>query len=141
MSGILELSSIVVEGSATNQADAIDEAGSLLVAAGAVEPGYIQAMHEREKSISTFMGNGLAIPHGVNVARSLIKASALCVVRYPGGIDWSGHQVRFVVGIAGVDNEHLTLLGRIAEIFIDDEAVARLEQATTAEEIWAAFQA
>jgi PTS system mannitol-specific IIC component len=137
---ILSLSSIVLSGSATTQAEAIEEAGQLLVAAGAVAPAYVPAMHERERSVSTYMGNFLAIPHGVNEAKSLITATALSVVRYPAGIDWTGNPVKFVIGIAGLGDEHLELLGGIAEIFIAAAAVAQLEGATTAEEIRAAFQ-
>lgn len=67
---VLALESIVLNGTAKNAADAITEAGQLLVAAGAVESAYVDAMHERERSISTYMGNGLAIPHGTNEART-----------------------------------------------------------------------
>lgn len=130
-----------MEGSAKTKADAIDEAGALLVAAGAVDPAYVPAMHEREKSVSTYMGNGLAIPHGVNEAGRHIKRSAICFIRYPDGIEWDGQQAKFVIGIAGANGEHMQLLGRIAEVFIDDDAVAALEEATSAEEVLAAFGA
>ena len=60
-------------GTATTRDAAITEAGDLLVAAGAVDPSYVDAMHEREKSVSTAMGNGLAIPHGTNEAKGLIR--------------------------------------------------------------------
>ena len=68
---VLALDSIVLNGTATTRDEAITEAGQLLVAAGAVEPAYVDAMHEREKSVSTYMGNGLAIPHGTNEAKDV----------------------------------------------------------------------
>lgn len=133
--GVLKLSSIVLSGSATDQVSAIDEAGKLLVAAGAVDGGYVDSMHDREKSVSTYMGNFLAIPHGTNEAKGLIKESAISVVRYPAGIDWNGNPVKFVIGIAGANDEHLELLSKIAEVFLDADAVAALEKADTAQQI------
>lgn len=73
---VLAIDSIVLSGRASNAGEAIDEAGRLLVTAGAVEPGYVEAMHEREKSVSTYMGNGLAIPHGTNDAKGPSDAPA-----------------------------------------------------------------
>ena len=132
---ILAPSSIVLDGTATDSASGIDEAGALLVAAGAVDEGYVKAMHDREATVSTFMGNGLAIPHGTNEAKSSITRSAMSFVRYPGGIDWNGNPTTFVIGIAGVGNEHLTLLQKVAMTFSDPAQVKRLEDATTTDEI------
>lgn len=132
---ILAPSSIVLDGTATDSASGIDEAGALLVAAGAVDEGYVRAMHDREATVSTFMGNGLAIPHGTNEAKSSITRSAMSFVRYPGGIDWNGNPTTFVIGIAGVGNEHLTLLQKVAMTFSDPAQVTRLENATTTDEI------
>lgn len=132
---ILAPSSIVLDGTATDSASGIDEAGALLVAAGAVDEGYVRAMHDREATVSTFMGNGLAIPHGTNEAKSSITRSAMSFVRYPGGIDWDGNPTTFVIGIAGVGNEHLTLLQKVAMTFSDPAQVKRLEDATTTDEI------
>jgi PTS system mannitol-specific IIC component len=132
---ILPLSSIVLSGSASDQASAIEEAGALLVASGAVDAGYVGSMHDREKSVSTYMGNLLAIPHGTNEAKSMIQRSAISVVRYPEGIQWNGNPVKFVIGIAGANNEHLELLSKIAEVFLDPDAIAKLEQATTQQQI------
>jgi PTS system mannitol-specific IIC component len=138
--GVLKLSSIVLSGTANDQVSAIDEAGKLLVDAGAVDTGYVTSMHDREKSVSTYMGNFLAIPHGTNEAKGLIKSSAISVVRYPNGIDWNGNPVKFVIGIAGANDEHLELLSKIAEVFLDTEAVAALEKAGTREEIADTFK-
>ena len=88
-------------------------------------------MHEREKSVSTFMGNSLAIPHGTNDARSSIRASGLSFVRYPQGIDWKGKEAKFVVGVAGAGDGHLALLSKIAHVFLDADKVAALEEATS----------
>ncbi|MGY0497867.1 PTS mannitol transporter subunit IICBA [Nocardia sp. FBN12] len=136
---LLASDSIVLAGLARGRAEAIDEVGALLVAAGAVEQDYVAAMHERERTVSTFMGNGLAIPHGTNAAKNAIRHSAIAVVRYQEAIDWNGNRVDFVVGIAGAGDDHLAVLSRIATVFADAEQVRRLRSAATREEIAAAL--
>ncbi|MFF0902690.1 UNVERIFIED_CONTAM: PTS mannitol transporter subunit IICBA [Kocuria sp. CPCC 205316] len=132
---ILTRDRIVMDGGAQNAAQAIDEAGGLLVAAGAVTDEYVASMHEREESVSTFMGNGLAIPHGTNQAKDSIRSSALSVVKYPEGLDWNGKPVTWVIGIAGKDNEHLAILSRVAKIFGNKAKVRQLDEARTADEV------
>ena len=89
--GVLTASDVVLHGTARDRAGAISEAGALLVSSGAVEASYVDAMHEREASVSTFLGNALAIPHGTNEAKAAIRRTAVAYVRYPGGLDWGGH--------------------------------------------------
>ena len=132
---VLALNSIELNGTATDKAGAIKEAGDLLVASGNVDPSYVDSMYERERSVSTYMGNLLAIPHGTNEAKTLIKQSCISLVRYANGITWNGNPVKFVIGIAAARGQHLELLGRIAEVFLDESKVAVLEQATTAAEV------
>jgi PTS system mannitol-specific IIC component len=134
---VLAESSVVLTGTATNRDLAITEAGELLVAAGAVEPDYVAAMHEREQSVSTYMGNLLAIPHGTNESKSSIRRTAISFVRYPDGLDWNGNRVEFVIGIAGAGDDHMKLLAPIAETFLDESQVERLRSATAAAEIQA----
>ena len=141
MSDILTLNLIKVPGTAAGKDDAIREAGQLLVDAGAVKPQYVDAMFEREKSVSTYMGNYLAIPHGTNESKDEILRSALSVVRYDRPIDWDGNEVRFAVGIAGVENGHLEILGKIAIVFSDAEEVDKLLAARSAEELYQLLQA
>jgi PTS system mannitol-specific IIA component len=136
MSDILSLSQIKVPGVATSKDDAIREAGQLLVDSGAVSPEYVDAMFEREKSVSTYMGNYLAIPHGTNEAKDSIGRSAISVVRYDQPIDWNGNEVRFAVGIAGVENGHLEILGKIAIVFSDSDEVENLLAAGSADELY-----
>ena len=98
---------------------------------------YVDSMLEREQSVSTYMGNLLAIPHGTNEAKDAIRRSALSVVRYDEPVDWGGEEARFVVGIAGIENEHLDILSKIAIIFSDDDEVQKLVDASTAEQLHA----
>lgn len=132
---VLSVDSIVLAGTATTRDGAIGEAGRLLVACGAVEPAYVEAMYEREGSVSTYMGNGLAIPHGTNDAKSSIKRTGMSFVRYPEPIDWNGKPAEFVVGIAGAGKDHMALLTKIAGVFLNKDEVARLRQASTPEEV------
>jgi PTS system mannitol-specific IIA component len=137
---ILTPENVVARGAATTKEEAIREAGSLLVSAGAVRPEYIDAMLEREASVSTYMGNYLAIPHGTNEAKDAINRSALSLVRYENPIDWGGEHVRFAVGIAGLNNEHLDILSKIAIVFSDEDEVQKLLDAADANELFALLE-
>ncbi len=132
---VLAVESIVLTGTATTRDGAIGEAGRLLVASGAVEPAYVEAMYEREGSVSTYMGNGLAIPHGTNEAKTAINRTGISFVRYAEPIDWNGKPAEFVVGIAGAGKDHMALLTQIAGVFLNKDEVARLRAAQTPEEV------
>jgi PTS system mannitol-specific IIA component len=136
MSKVLELPQINLHGTARTSAEAIDEAGRILVATGAVTAEYPRYMHDREILVSTYMGNFLAIPHGTNEGKDTVLASALSFVRYDDPIDWGGNPVRFVVGIAGKDGGHMDVLSSIALIFSDEEQVDRLLVAETPEDVF-----
>jgi mannitol PTS system EIIA component len=141
VSDILAPHQVRVPGTATTKDDAIREAGQILVDVGAVSPAYVDAMFEREKSVSTYMGNYLAIPHGTNESKDTISRSALSVVRYDSPIDWDGNEVRFAVGVAGVEGGHLEILGKIAVVFSDEDEVQKLIAAASAEEVYALLHA
>jgi mannitol/fructose-specific phosphotransferase system IIA component len=134
---VLTTDSIRLHGAATTRDDAIAEVGALLVSTGAVTQEYVVAMFARESSVSTYMGNLLAIPHGTNEAKDEILRSAVAVVRYDSDIDWGGHPVRFVIGIAGKGDSHLEVLGSIATVFSDLSAVTELLEATSVDDILA----
>jgi mannitol PTS system EIIA component len=136
MSDVLTPSLIRVPGTARSKDDAIREAGEMLVDAGAVTPAYIDSMYERERSVSTYMGNYLAIPHGTNESKESIKRSALSVIRYDQPIDWDGNEVRFALGIAGYQGGHMDILSRVAIVFSDTDEVDKLLAAGSAEEIY-----
>ncbi|ASD23113.1 MULTISPECIES: PTS sugar transporter subunit IIA [Cryobacterium] len=137
---ILEPQNVVAAGAATTRDEAIREAGALLVAAGAVKQEYVDSMFERENSVSTYMGNFLAIPHGTNDAKESIVRSALSLVRYAEPIDWDGQPVKFAVGIAGLNNEHLEILSKIAVVFSDEDEVQKLIDAGSQDEIFALLE-
>lgn len=135
MGNVLELAQIDLSGAAATPSAAIDQAGQLLVQAGAVNPEYVTFMHDREALMSTYMGNYLAIPHGTNEGKDTILQSGLSFVRYDEPIDWNGNEVRFVVGIAGKDGGHMEVLSKIALVFADEEQVDLLLAAETPADI------
>ncbi|WP_299057867.1 PTS sugar transporter subunit IIA [uncultured Nocardioides sp.] len=127
----LDESSVVLTGTARDREGAVAEAGALLVASGSVTGAYVEAMAERERSVSTYMGNGLALPHGTAASGQAVNRVGLSFVRYDEPLDWDGQSVRFVVGLAGSGTEHLGLIERLAGVFTDDALVERLRTATT----------
>lgn len=138
---VLSLDQVRIHSGGSTQEAALQEATDILVAAGAVTPAYVDAMRQREQTVSTYMGNGLAIPHGTNDTKDAILGSALSVVRYDGGVDWDGEQATFVVGIAGRGDEHLEILSQIAILFSDEDDVAKLNAAQTPEDLYALLSA
>ncbi len=111
---------------ADTKENVIRAVGQMLVDTGYVNPSYVDAMVKREESFSTFMGNELALPHGVEEAKKDVKASGIAVMVFPEGTDWSGEQVKVVVGIAGVGEEHLQILSAIAEVALEEGSMEKL---------------
>ena len=133
---ILGLGQVRIHAGSVSRIEAMKEAAEILEAAGAVTASYFDAMQQREATISTYMGNELAIPHGLNETKGTILDSALSFVRYDGGVDWDGNPVTFVVGIAGKGGEHIQLLSHIALLFSDEDDVEKLRAAQSTEELY-----
>jgi len=140
VSDVLVEERVLLGGTARSRDDAVREVGRMLVDAGAVLPGYVDGMLEREQTAPTYMGNFLAIPHGTLGAKEQILRTAVALVRYDEPVDWDGQPVRVVVGIAGAGDEHLEVLGRIALVFSDDDRVASVLEARDARAVLAAFE-
>lgn len=134
---VLNIGQIRIHSGSATREEAMKEAADLLESAGAVTSAYFDAMQQREQTVSTYMGNELAIPHGTNETKDAILDSALSFVRYDGGVDWGGGPVSFVVGIAGKGDEHLDILSQIALLFSEEDDVARLKAAQTPDELYA----
>jgi phosphocarrier protein FPr len=127
---------IRLDARATSKREAIDEAGRLLVAAGYVEPAYIDSLHAREAVANTYLGSGVAIPHGVPEHRHLIRRTGVAVLRLADGVDWQdGERARLVVAIAAQSDEHIALLQRLTRIIGDEGRLAALLSATQAQAI------
>lgn len=111
---------------AADKWDAIRQCGAVLVELGAVEDGYPDTMLEREKSVSTFIGEGVAIPHGTDESRALVRRTTLGVLQFPGGVDWDGQTVNICVAIAAKGDEHVTVLSALAQILMDPAQAEQL---------------
>lgn len=123
----------------TTKEEAIKMAGQLLVNSGYVGDEYIQAMLERENVISTYIGNGVAIPHGVGSAKEQIIKSGIVVLQFPQGVDFGENIAYLIIGIAGKDNDHLKLLSNIATTLENNDVVEELIKTTNAGDIYNTF--
>ena len=107
--------------------EAIRAAGRLLVEQGCVDESYIDAMLEREKLVTTYMGMGIAIPHGTTEQKARVKKSGIVMLQYPEGVDFGEEKAQLVFGIAGVGDEHLDLLSNICTALEDEEVLNNLK--------------
>jgi PTS system mannitol-specific IIA component len=133
---LLAPASIRLDATAADRDDAIRQTGAALVEAGAVDASYVDAMLERENSVSTFVGEGVAIPHGTLAGKDAVKDDAIVVLRFPDGVDWDGNPVSVAVGIAAKGNGHIALLSQLATVLLDPDKAAALRGATTPEQVY-----
>jgi PTS system mannitol-specific IIA component len=126
---------------ASDRFDAVRRAGEVLVEIGAVEPPYVDAMLERERSISTSMGEGFAIPHGTDESRRWIRETMLSFLQFPDGIAWDDDEVIVCVGIAAVGDEHVGVLANLARVLVVPEQAARLRSAERIEDVLSVLDA
>ena len=113
--GVLLMENVVVGLPSVSKEEAIKAAGERLVASGYVEKPYVEGMLARERDISTYIGKGIAIPHGENAVKQFVKKSGIVVMQYPNGVQFAdGNVAHILVGIAGKDNDHLAILANIA---------------------------
>lgn len=130
---------LIKEGIRLNQApvskeEAIQAAGELLHQLGYVDETYVDAMQEREKLITTYMGMGVAIPHGTSQAKGTVKKTGIVFLQYPEGVDFGDEKAQLVFGIAGIGDEHLDLLAKICEVLEDEEVLEKMK--TTSDLDW-----
>lgn len=139
MMSILNETNILLNQTVENKDEAIRAAGKLLVQGGYVEESYIESMLEREQTVSTYMGNFIAIPHGTDQSKEAIKKSGISVVQIPNGVNFGKTDeeklVTIVFGIAGVGDEHLDILSQIAVYCSEIENVVKLADANSENEI------
>jgi mannitol/fructose-specific phosphotransferase system IIA component len=132
---LLDVAGIKLGRTATSRSDAVDQVGRTLLEIGAVEAGYLPAMHERERLVSTCVGEGVAIPHGTDEARQHVRRTSLVVLQFPEGVDWGGNDVRLCVGIAANGNEQVGILSSLARVLVNAELAAQLREAKDAETV------
>ncbi|NQD65712.1 PTS sugar transporter subunit IIA [Bacillus haikouensis] len=141
MSTILTKENIQLNVQLSNKEEAIRKTGEILVEKGYVEADYIEKMLEREELTSTYMGNFVAIPHGTEDAKELVKESGLSIIQAPAGVDFGdGNMVKVLIGIAGKNNEHLDILSQIAIVCSEEENIEKIVEAKDAQTILDLFE-
>ena len=131
---------IILNAKVKDKTEAIKLAGSLLKDHGYIEPEYIDAMIQRDKEASVYLGNHFAIPHGVAGSEKYIKKSGISFVQIPDGVDFDGETAYVMVGIAGKDGEHIEILGNIAAVCTDLDNIEKLRTAKDKQEVLDIFK-
>ncbi|EMM7535157.1 MULTISPECIES: PTS sugar transporter subunit IIA [Citrobacter] len=136
MSDIFIPENIILNAHANDKFEAITLTGNILIMNGYVTDKYVQRMKLREEIVSTYLGNGLAIPHGTDGSDCEIIKSGISLVQFPDGIDFGdGNTAYITIGIAGKEGEHMDLLNKIALICIEEKNVQALRTANSIEYI------
>jgi PTS system mannitol-specific IIA component len=137
---LLSADAIRLAAAASSAEEAIRVTGGVLVEAGAVAESYVEAMLAREQSVSTYMGEGFAIPHGTVESKDTVQRNALSFVRFPDGVDWNGNDVRVAIGIAAVGDDHIGILSKLAMILVDPDQAKQLREASDIDTVLALLQ-
>ncbi|HCL5071734.1 TPA: PTS sugar transporter subunit IIA [Salmonella enterica] len=136
MSNIFTPDNIILNAQAKDKFDAIQITGNILKENGYVTDEYIKRMMVREEIVSTYLGNGLAIPHGTDGSDCEIIKTGISLVQFPDGVDFGdGNTAYITIGIAGKEAEHMDLLNKIALICIEEDNVQSLRNATSIEQV------
>lgn len=121
---------------ATNKTEAIKKVAAALTSAGFVEEGYVDGMLEREAQAATYLGIGLAIPHGTTKTRHLVKKTGVQVFCFPNGVEWGddGEKAYLAIGIAASSDEHLELLRQLTHVLSADGIEERIKNIKSTDE-------
>jgi mannitol/fructose-specific phosphotransferase system IIA component len=137
MDALLPAAGIRLGLQASDRFDAVRQSGQVLIDIGAVEAPYVDAMLERERGISTSLGEGFAIPHGTEESRQWIKETMLSFLQFPAGVEWDDDTVTVCIGIAAVGDEHVGVLAKLARVLTVPEQAARLRAAERPDDVLA----
>jgi mannitol/fructose-specific phosphotransferase system IIA component len=128
---ILSTETVRLQASAQDKYDAIRQAGGLLAAAGVVEPDYVEGMIAREGTMSTYLGNGVAIPHGQHANLAQVRRTGISVLQIPEGVVWEDDERAYlIIGIAATSDEHVGILANLAEVIEDEATTQQLIETT-----------
>ncbi len=132
---IFNENNIILNASVKTKEEAIEMAGKLLFKNGYVKEDYIDGMLRRESLVSTYIGMGVAIPHGENDVKSSIIKSGITFIQLRDGVCFGEDMAYLIVGIAGVGDDHIRILSNLAEIIGDEENLKRLKESNSKKEI------
>ena len=138
---ILKRENIVLGASFRHKGEAINACADLLIGSGYAAESYRADMFARDADVSVYLGNGVALPHGLASSKEMIYASGICFIQVPEGVSWGdGNTAYLVIGVAGRETEHTEILGRIAEKLCVPEYREQLRRATHADDVMAILQ-
>lgn len=123
---VLDRDSIHLGLESVSKDDAVAAAGAALVERGVVRADYIDAMHRREETVSTYMANGVALPHGTFDAKEAVLGTGIVVMQYPDGVEWPNGTAHLVIGLAAQNDDHVHVLSNLAEVLQDEDLCAQL---------------
>ncbi|QDY83689.1 PTS mannitol transporter subunit IIA [Paenibacillus polymyxa] len=137
---IMTIDKIKMNATAKDKYEAIRMAGQILLDAGHITSEYIDKMLEREEIVSTYIGNGLAIPHGTKESKTLVQSTGISIVQFPQGVDFGEEKAYMVIGIAAQGGDHMEILTSIAVVCAEEENMDKLRNAVTEQEIIDLFE-
>jgi phosphocarrier protein FPr len=128
---IVSIETVRLQAQVSDKQDAIRQAGELLVQGGCVAPAYVSGMLAREQTMSTYLGNGVAIPHGQHENLADVRRTGISVLQIPDGVEWEpGERAYLIIGIAANADEHVGVLANLAEVIEDPDAAEQLVRTT-----------
>ena len=135
--GVLDKAYIRLGCESVGRDEAIKAAGQLLVERGIVTPDYVAAMLEREETVSTYLGNGVSLPHGTHAAKSEVLGTGIVVLQYPDGVEWPNGTAHLVIGLAAANEDHVVVLSQLAEVLQDEDLAAELAKSADVDFVYA----
>ena len=126
---------IVLKASFANKKQAIEACADIFINNGYTGPSYKNDMIARDADVSVYMGNGVALPHGLNSSKETIKKSGICFIQVPQGVSFDGQIAYLLIGVAGRGEEHVAILGQIAQILLEEENINALKSASTKKQV------
>lgn len=134
-SPLIKVTGIRIDAAVSSREEAVALCGQTLKDLGAVSSEYVPAMWEREQIISSYMGEGVAMPHGTDESRKYVIFDQLVFIRFLKEIDWDGQPVRACIGIAAKGDQHGEILGNLANVLVDDDKRGELFSTENVERI------
>lgn len=137
---ILKEDNILLNLESESKEEAIARAGRLLMEQGYITEKYIESMQEREEVYSTYIGMGVAIPHGLNRGEDNIKKSGIVILQYPNGVKFEENTAFLIIGVAAMEDEHMDILSDIAISLSDDALVSKFNKISNKKELIEVFR-
>lgn len=131
---------IILNASFANKKEAIEACADIFINGGYTDPSYKDDMIARDADVSVYMGNGVALPHGLSSSKQTIRHSGICFIQVPNGVDFDGETAYLLIGVAGRGEEHVEILGQIAQTLCEESNIDALRKATTKQQVLQVLQ-